>query len=487
MIESLERTIASPGGAGAADFEAFLAAVADIADIADVPGAAPYWVQHRDAHDLRALRHALAYCQLTSYPEARRYLVDTIRHYPVATGECSLRVLQSLTPELRAEMLFLSASPWCPLDDAVKIFNDGLITLKIPRTSWRVPILPVCVNQARGGITANEMFQLLSTRSTHGMTIGQAISRGRYGLLREDGQALADWHLKLGHAYAAAQLSPLAAMEYVTACEAALSVDSLLSAVRGIDGALSAINDCTSVGVVREQGARLLGMLDLRGLRLISAEAALLLANKLASLACPALGEALRANARRGFEPLGLPTRTGLSVDELAPAIRRTIARHRGALAAGGLHFSTYRIRFDGLRDPYAGVDFREGAAQAWVLLASRHPASGDAGVFDIVTSATGARAAQTALHPQTMRSLVNGDLFQGILVLDLLQAAGGDVPALNWRAILKPALPAPTMFAPLALPAAGPSTSGEMPCVAAGMATRPAFELRRRIRHMRH
>ncbi|VVE47643.1 hypothetical protein PCA20602_04508 [Pandoraea capi] len=434
LIVALEAKIRSPDGAGVADFEAFLA---DIETIDEVSDAGLRWAQGRDAHDLSGLRKALAFCQLSAYPDGRQYLVDRASHYPIETGECSLRVFRRLSPELRAEMLFQSEVPWCRFEDAVKVFNDGLITVRIPRTSWFVPILPTGANNAEGRITAGEMLTFLRKRFTFGPTIGESIALARTGLTRDAGQALADWHLKIAGAYETAGQPSSAAMEYVSACEVALSVDVFPYLLCGVAGAVRALEDCRSVGVIYQQGRRLLGLLDVRGLRLMSAEVALLVASRLDHLEASPLNKALRENASPCFERLGLPVGPGLSVAVLAPAIRSAIARRSEAFVGDALRFGAYRIRFVDMGDPHAGIDFREDAEQSWMLLARRHPTPGCDGVFDVVASETGNRVKETHVHPQTKMRVVEGELFQGMLVLDMLQAAGGDVPELNWLEVL--------------------------------------------------
>ncbi|ODP30813.1 hypothetical protein A9762_08860 [Pandoraea sp. ISTKB] len=435
MIAALEAKIRSPGGAGAADFEAFLADVETIDDMSD---AGLRWAQGKDAHDLSELRKALAFCQLSVYPDGRRYLADRANHYPIETGECSLRVFKSLSPELRAEMLFQSEVPWCRFEEAVRVFNDGLIAVMIPRTSWFIPVLLASSDNAEGRITATEVQRFLSRRSTSGETIGESIFLGRTGLTRDAGLDLAAWHLKIADSYEKARQPSSAAMEYVSACEIALSVDALPSLLFGVAGAVRALEGCRSVGVIYQQGRRLLGLLDLRGLRLMSAHVALWLVSWLDHLERSPLNKVLRKNARRCLERLGLPVTPGGSVAELAPAIRHAIARRREVFAADKLRFGSYRIRFVGMRDPYAGIDFCEDAEQSWMLLASCHPAPGCDGIFDVVASETAAGVAKTRVHPQTQMPVVEDDLFQGLLVLDMLQAAGGDVPELKWRQFLE-------------------------------------------------
>ncbi|VVE47007.1 hypothetical protein PAQ31011_04482 [Pandoraea aquatica] len=439
-IARLEVRIASPGGAVDSDFEAFLAEISAIGGSGDI-GVAAHVICSAQ-RDAKYWRRQLALCHIASYRDGQKYLADTRFDYPVRTGKRSLRILAQLPNELRAAMLFQTDVPWCSPEHSVRLFNDGLIALRIPGTPWRLPILPACVTDAAGGLTPEELTRLIDTRFEGGASFSERIVAGRTGLPRHEGQALADWHLKIGEDYLVcldAISKEWATLEFVGACEIALSVGDWPRAMHALDKVWWGVVGCRKPAFVYAQCTRLIDMLDASGFRFTAAEMALGLAKELVGPEWVDIAAELRERAADRLAMAGLPAEDGLELDQTATAIREVMDRERPALRSGSMRFGNYVIQCEGMRDPYAGIEFLAASNQEWLLMARRHPTEGNPGVFEWVTSATALGASRTHVHPRSNAAMTEYETLQGLAALDVLWSGSGKAVASSWHGMPRP------------------------------------------------
>lgn len=96
-------------------------------------------------------------------------------------------------------------------------------------------------------------------------------------------------------------------------------------------------------------------------------------------------------------------------------------------LQSGDLKLHRSSIRFDNMQDRYLRNDFDPRENRGWGLLVRTECESGRDAIFDVV-SCEAAELLQThgtQRHPTMHRQLRADDFIEGVLVLDILQAAG--------------------------------------------------------------
>ncbi|WP_150577853.1 hypothetical protein [Pandoraea aquatica] len=314
------------------------------------------------------------------------------------------------------------------VQDSVTMFDDGLITLRIPGTDWRVPLMPECFSDAEGGVTNHEREQLFGLRpDVSGQTLDAMYVATRAGLSPERARSLSDWHVKQGDAYAAAHRDTLATLEFVSACEIALNVDDWFRAVSCLERAKQHLVRCEDLEWAEVEGACLVDMFDACGLRLTAGEVALVLALTLHDRhGCASAVSRFSDLARSRYEEAQLPV--SLTWDSVAVnrGIREVIWHQQDALGAGGLSFLTYLIQMDDARDPISSTVFERHSNQQWQLMDWNESTPGGERIMKLVLSDTINELAPNGrgINPRRNCYFCDGDVMQGQFLLDVLLAA---------------------------------------------------------------
>ncbi|VVE52110.1 hypothetical protein [Pandoraea commovens] len=435
---------------GALPEDACEAFVADVTRVGGWGGLKPLLAGNFQVGDFRV---ALAECFLASFPVGQAYLVNGGRNFPIAshfrartsspglmhrlvggpdfpvvTGERSLRLLQSLTPEARAAMLIQTQDAARTAPKSTFAFAYGLISLTIPGTRWRFALMPSCIGGVEAGVTAEELERLQQTFVAPGETIRQSIANasGRAG--PEDLRSMADWAWVLGGRYAAAGRHEYAVDEFRNGCEAALRADAWGAAAINCHAALDSLRAFGSIDAAQAVGTQLIKMFEDRRLRLFAAAIRCRLADQIFDVwNRQETAEAMRSVAREICQARGVTTDVLVAGDRLNYEIRAEIGAWCTLLQSGDLKLHRSSIRFDNMQDRYLCNDFDPRENRAWGLFVRTERESGRDAIFDVV-SCEAVELLQShgrQLHPTMYRGLRADDFIEGVLVLDILQAAG--------------------------------------------------------------
>ncbi|MFK0375705.1 hypothetical protein [Pandoraea sp. NPDC090278] len=424
--------------------------VADVTRIGGWGGLKPLLAGNFEVGEFRV---ALAECFLASFPVGQAYLVNGGRNFPigshfrpgtssqslmhrligvpdfpVVTGERILRLLQRLTPEARAEMLLQTQDAARTASKSTSAFGYGLISLTIPGTRWRFALMPSCIGDVEAGVTAEEMERLQQTFVAPGETIRQSIANASGRAAPEDLRSMADWAWVLGVRYAAAGRHEFAADEFRDGCEAALRADAWGMAAINCHAALDSLRAFGSIDAAKAVGAQLIKMFEDRQLRLFAAAIRWRLADQIFDVwNRRETAEAMRSAATEICQARGVTTDVLVAGDGLDHEVRAAIGARCIQLQSGGLTLHRSSIRFDNMQDRYLRNDFDPRENQAWGLLVRTAREPGRDAIFD-VASGEAVELLQTRgsrLHPTMHRNLRADDFIEGVLVLDILQAAG--------------------------------------------------------------
>ncbi|MCE4059259.1 hypothetical protein LXM60_03440 [Pandoraea sputorum] len=435
---------------GAVLEDACEAFVADVTRVGGWGGLKPLLAGNFQVGDFRV---ALAECFLASFPEGQTYLVNGGRNFPAAsnfgprtlpqglmhrligrpdfpvvTGERSLSLLQSLTPEARAAMFLQTQGAARTASKSTSAFVYGLISLTIPGTRWRFALMPSCIGDVEAGVTAEELERLHQTFVAPGETIRQGIANARERATPEVLRGIADWARVLGERYAEAGRHEFAADEFRNGCEAALRADAWGAAAISCHAALDSLRAFGSIDAAQAMGMQLIKMFENRQLRLFAAAIRCRLADQLFDVwNRQETAQAMRSAATEICRARGVTTDVLVAGDRLDHEIRAAIGAWRSLLQSGDLKLHRSSIRFDSMQDRYLFNDFDPCENRGWGLLVRTEREPGRDAILDVV-SCEAVELLQTdgsQHHPTMYRDLRADDFIEGVLVLDILQAAG--------------------------------------------------------------
>ncbi|WP_157122687.1 hypothetical protein [Pandoraea oxalativorans] len=435
---------------GAAPEDACEAFVADVTGVGGWGGLKPLLAGNFQVGDFRV---ALAECFLASFPAGQAYLVNGGRNFPVthrfrprtspssltnrligepdfpvATGERSLRLLQSLTPEARAAMLLQTQDAARTASKSTTAFLYGLIALTIPGTRWRFALMPSCIGDVAAGVTAEELARLKETFVAPGETIRQGIANASARATPEVLRSMADWASVLGERYAAAGRHEFAVDEFRNGCEAALRADAWGVAAIMCHAALDSLRAFGSIDAAQAVGMQLVKMFEDQRLPLFAAAIRCRLADRIFDVwNRQETAAAMRCAAKEICQARGVITDVLVAGDRLNHAVRAAIEARRTQWQSGDLKLHRSSIRFDNMQDRYLRNDFDPCENRAWGLLVRTERESGRDAIYDVVSYETVEllNTHGNQLHPTMFRDLRADDFIDGVLVLDILQAAG--------------------------------------------------------------